>query len=171
VDRDAALRLYAWQGPDLFELAFVELGEDRLTARGTQLRSGYRLTYVVETSSMFVSELLRAEVETVHGIGTLDLRRGTKPLRDDVLDLDLWASPLFNSLPVLRDRLHEGGDARDYTMAFVRVPELSVERSAQRYVPLGRGAVRYRSGDFTADLQFDRDGFVVSYPGLADRVR
>jgi uncharacterized protein len=165
------LRLYAWQGPDLFELAFVELEEDRLTARGTQLRSTHRLEYVVETSSMFVSELFRAEVETVHGIGTLDLRRGTKPLRDDVLDLDLAASPLFNSLPVLRDRLHEGGgEARDYTMAFVSVPELSVERSAQRYVPLGRGAVRFRSGDFSADLQFDRDGFVVSYPGLADRV-
>jgi len=165
------LRIYAWQGQDLFELAFVELEADRLTARGTQLRSTHRLEYVVETSSMFVSELFRAEVETVHGIGTLDLRRGTKPLRDDVLDLDLAASPLFNSLPVLRDRLHEGGgEARDYTMAFVSVPELSVERSAQRYVPLGRGGVRFRSGAFAADLQFDRDGFVVSYPGLADRV-
>ena len=165
------MRVYAWQGPDLFELAFVELGDNRLTARGTQLRSSYRLTYVVETSSTFVSELLRAEVETVHGIGTLDLRRGTKPLRDDVLDLDLQASPLFNSLPVLRDRLHEGGgEAREYTMAFVRVPELSVERSAQRYVPLGRGLVRFRSGSFTADLEFDADGFVARYPGLADRV-
>src|SRR4051812_42769674 len=76
------MKLYAWQGPDLFELAFVDVRDDRLTARGTQLRSAYRLTHVVETSHMFVSELLRAEVETVHGIGTLDLRRGTKPLRD-----------------------------------------------------------------------------------------
>jgi uncharacterized protein len=165
------VRLYAWQGPDLFELAFVELEHDRLSARGVQLRSSYRLEYVVETSAMFVSELLRAEVETVHGIGTLDLRRGTKPLRDDVLDLDLQASPLFNSLPVLRDRLHEGGDARDYTMAFVHVPELSVERAQQKYVPLGRGAVRFRSASFTADLEFDREGFVTRYPGLADRVR
>jgi uncharacterized protein len=171
VDRNAALKTYAWQGPDLFELAFVELRDDRLTARGTQLRSSYRLTYVVETSSMFVSELIRAEVETAHGIGTLDLRRGTKPLRDDVLDLDLQASPLFNSLPILRDRLHEGGEAREYTMAFVRVPELSVERSAQRYVPLGRGLVRFRSGSFTADLEFDADGFVTRYPGLAERVQ
>jgi hypothetical protein len=165
------VRLYAWQGPGLFELAFVELGEDRLTARGTQLRGDSRLTYVVETSQMFVSELLRAEVETVHGIGTLDLRRGTKPLKDDVLDLDLEGSPLFNSLPVLRDRLHDGGDAREYVMAFVNVPALSVERSAQRYVPLERGVVRFRSGTFTADIEFDVDGFVTRYPGLAERVR
>jgi hypothetical protein len=118
------MKLYAWHGPGIFEVAFVDLGDDRLTARGTQLRPDYRLSYVLETSEMFVSEHLRAEVETVRGAGTLDLRRGTKPLKDDVLDLDLQASPLFNSLPVLRDRLHEGGDAREYTMAFVNVPEL-----------------------------------------------
>jgi hypothetical protein len=164
------VKLYAWQGPGLFEVAFVDLGEDRLTARGTQLRPEYSLSYVLETSAPFVSEHLRAEVETVRGAGSLDLRRGTTPLKDGVLDLDLQASPLFNSLPVLRDRLHEGGEAREYTMAFVRAPELSVQRSAQRYVPLGRGVVRFRSGSFTADIEFDADGFVVRYPGLAERV-
>jgi hypothetical protein len=170
VDRNATVKLSAWQGPGIFELASVDLHDDRLTARGTQLRSDYRLSYALETSSMFVSERLQADVETVDGIRTLDLRRGTKLFKDDVLDLDVWASPLFNSLPVLRDRLHDGGVAREYTMAFVRVPELSVERSSQRYVPLGRGAVRYRSGTFSADLEFDADGFVVRYPGLAERV-
>jgi hypothetical protein len=164
------VKLYAWQGPGIFELAFVDLHGDRLTARGTQLRSDYRFSYALETSNMFVSERLQAELETVSGVRTLDLRRGTKPLKDDVLDLDVSGSPLFNSLPVLRDRLHEGAAARDYTMAFVRLPELSVERSAQRYVPLEHGAVRYRSGTFSADLEFDADGFVVRYPGLAERV-
>jgi hypothetical protein len=165
------VKVYAWQGPGLFEVAFVDLEADRLTARGTQVRAGYRLSYAFNTSSMFVSERIQAEVETVEGVRTLDLRRGTKPLKDDVLDVDLYASPFFNSLPVLRDGLHEGGEARAYTMAFVRVPELSVDRSAQRYVPLERGVVRYRSGTFTADLEFDEDGFVVRYPGLAERVR
>jgi uncharacterized protein len=164
------MRLYAWRGPAIFELAFVDLEADRLTARGTQLSADYRLSYVLETSQMFVSERLRGEVETVHGVGMLDLRRGTKPLKDEVLDIDLQASPLFNSLPVLRDRLHDGGVARDYVMAYVNVPELSVERSAQRYVPLERGVVRYRSGSFSADIEFDADGFVVRYPGLAERV-
>ena len=165
------MKAYAWQGPGLFEVAFVEVAHDRLTARGTQLRAGYRLEYVLETAELYVSERLRVDVETALGLGTIDLRRGTKPLKDDVLDVDLAASPLFNSLPVLRDRLHEGGDARDYTMALVSVPELATTRSEQRYVPLGRGAVRFRSGSFSADLQFDRDGFVLRYPGLAERVR
>ena len=56
------------------------------------------------------------------------------------------------------------------SMAFVNVPELSVERSTQRYVPLGRGVVRFRSGTFTSDIEFDADGFVLRYPGLAERV-
>jgi hypothetical protein len=171
VDRQAAVRAYAWQGPGLFELALVELEDDRLSARGTQLRAGLRLSYAFQTSTSFVSERLQAEVETADGMRTLDLRRGTRPLKDDVLDVDVHASPLFNSLPVLRDRLHRGGEARSYTMAFVRLPELSVERSEQRYVPLERGVVRYRSGTGAADLEFDPDGFVVRYPGLAERVR
>jgi len=55
-------------------------------------------------------------------------------------------------------------------MAWVAVPELAVSRSRQRYVPLERGTVRFRSGSFTADIEFDADGFVLAYPGLAERV-
>jgi hypothetical protein len=165
------VNVYAWEGPGLFEIAFVDVRGDRLSARGTQLGPAHRLSYAIHTTSTFVSESLQAEVETADGVRTLDLRRGTRPLRDAVLDIDLARSPLFNSLPVLRDRLHEGGEAHAYAMAFVNVPELSVERAEQRYVPLERGIVRFRAGTFTADLEFDADGFVVRYPGLAERVR
>jgi hypothetical protein len=167
----ARVSLRAWQGDGRFELAFVDLDGDRLSAHGTQLAPSYRLTYALHTSAGFVTERLQVEVETLRGARTLDLQRGTKPLHDDVLDADLEGSPLFNSLPVLRDALHAGGEAREYTMAFVNVPDLSLERTAQRYIPLGRGVVRFRSGDYTADLEFDRDGFVARYPGLAEAVR
>jgi hypothetical protein len=43
-------------------------------------------------------------------------------------------------------------------------------QSEQRYEPLGNGVIRFRAGDFTADIRFDGDGFVVDYPGLAKRV-
>jgi hypothetical protein len=164
------VRTYAWQGPGLYEIAFVDLQENRLSARGTQLRRDSRLSYVVETASAFVSERLQIELEDANGTRTLDVRRGMNPLRDDVLDFDLEDSPLFNSFPVLRDRLLDGGDARDYTMAFVHVPQLAIERHEQRYIPLERGVVRFRAGTFTADLEFDADGFVVRYPDLAERV-
>jgi hypothetical protein len=52
----------------------------------------------------------------------------------------------------------------------VAVPELTVEPSRQTYTHLGRGLVRFASGDFRSDLVFDTDGCVVDYPGLAARL-
>ena len=166
------VRSYAWQGADAarLELAFVDLHEDRLTARGTQLGADYRLSYALETAAHFVSERLTAECESAGGRKTVELRRGTSPLTDDVLDVDLGFSPLFNSLPVLRDRLLEAAVSHDYVMAWADVPSLDVSRSEQRYVPLGDGIVRYRDATFSADIHFDGEGFVVDYPGLARRV-
>lgn len=97
-------------------------------------------------------------------------------VRSNVVELegadyfDVFASPFFNSLPVVRDGLLAGGEARTYTMRFVRVPELDTVLSEQRYEPLGGGVVRYSSGSFTADIEFDEDGFVVDYSGFLQRV-
>jgi hypothetical protein len=55
-------------------------------------------------------------------------------------------------------------------MTWVSVPDLTVSRSEQRYEPIAPGVVRFRSGSFEADLEFDDEGFVVRYPGLAERV-
>jgi hypothetical protein len=97
-------------------------------------------------------------------------------VRHEVLHLggadffDLFASPFFNSLPVIRDGLLDAGPARDYVMQFVHVPELTVEPSRQRYEPLGGRIVRYSSGDFQSDITFDADGFVLDYQGFLQRV-
>jgi uncharacterized protein len=82
---------------------------------------------------------------------------------------DLGWSPLFSSLPVIRDRLLEPGPPRDYLMRWVDVPSLKVSVSEQRYEPLGDGVVRFRAGDFVSDIAFDPDGFVVNYPGVGAR--
>jgi uncharacterized protein len=83
---------------------------------------------------------------------------------------DLGLSPLFNSLPVWRDRVLEERKTRDYVMLFVSVPDLGVLQSRQRYEPLDDRRLRYTSGDFTAVLDFDEDGLVVRYEHLAERV-
>lgn len=166
------MKALVWTGVEepLFEVAFVEVSDRRLSARGTQLGAAYRLTYEIETDSAFVTDRFVAECETDEGSRRIELRRGSE-LADATLDVDLQFSPLFNSLPVLRDGLLDGGAARTYTMAFVHVPELRVTPSSQEYTPLEPGIVRYRSGTFSADIEFDAEGFVVDYPRLAHRVR
>ena len=98
----------------------------------------------------------------------------TAPLTG-ALDCDLGLSPLTNTMPVLRHRLHREGGAADLLMAWVSVPDLHVHASPQRYEHLRTTAagavVRFSSGDFTADLLVDADGFVTDYPGLGTRVR
>ena len=102
-------------------------------------------------------------------------RQDDVALLDHALDCDLAWCPLTNLMPVLRHRLHREPGRHDLVMAWVRLPELTVSRSGQRYEHLRRNAdgtavVRFSSGAFSADLTVDADGFVVDYPGLARAV-
>lgn len=136
------------------ELARVEQTEPEFLASGTQLGVVYELRYRLEQGALHL-ELV--------GERTLELGL------DGADFFDLGWSPLFNSLPVIRDRLLEPGRPRDYLMRWVDVPSLEVSVSKQRYEPLGNGVVRFRAGDFVSDITFDADGFVVNYPGIGAR--
>ena len=97
---------------------------------------------------------------------------------DGALDCDLGLSPLTNFMPVRRHGLHDGAESRDFLMAWVSMPDLALFPSPQRYEHVRRDAdgavVRYldlgRHEGFTAELELDRDGLVIAYPGLARRV-
>jgi hypothetical protein len=146
----------AWVGDRAprMEVAHVELRGRELAAAGTQLGVAYELRYRLDRDVL--------QLELV-GERSLELRLG------DADFFDLGWSPLFNSLPVLRDRLLEQGPARDYVMRWVDVPSLDVTRSEQRYEPLGNRLVRFRSGSFTSEIEYDEQEFVIDYPGIARR--
>jgi len=146
----------AWvgDGAHRMEVAHAERRGRELVAVGTQLGAIYELRYRLEPG------LLRLEL-----VG----HRSLEIALDDADFFDLGWSPLFNSLPVIRDGLLEPGPARDYVMRWVDVPSLEMTTSEQRYEPLGDGLIRFRSGSFTADIQFDENQFVVDYPGIARR--
>jgi uncharacterized protein len=150
-------RTLVWSGLDAprMEIAHVERTDGGLRAAGTQIGEAYELRYELADD--------RLQLEVVG-------RRRTEVELEGCDFFDLAFSPLFNSLPVLRDGLLQGGDARDYVMRFVDVPELEADDAEQRYEPLGEGRVRFSSGSFVAELEFDADGFVVRYEGLAQRV-
>jgi hypothetical protein len=146
-----------WRGLDepRMEIARVDVDGSALRARGTQVGVAYELRYELEP------ETLRVEV-----VGERKLE-----VELDGLDcFDLGNSPLFNSLPVLRDGLLAGASARDYVMRWVSVPELEVHEAPQRYEPLGDRAIRFSSEGFVADIRFGDDGLVDHYEGLAERL-
>jgi uncharacterized protein len=146
----------AWMGDGAprMEVAHVTQIEPTVAASGTQLGATYELRYLLGPEALHLALV---------GERTLELGL------DGADFFDLGWSPLFNSLPVIRDRLLDPGPARDYRMRWVEVPSLQVTISEQRYTPLGDGVVRFQSGDFLSDIEFDAEGFVVSYPGIGAR--
>jgi hypothetical protein len=91
---------------------------------------------------------------------------------DGAIDIDLAASPFTNTLPIRRLELEEG-EARDIETVYFSFPDLAVSRDPQRYTCLEQGRLyRFasRDSDFTRDIEVDRHGLVVTYPGLFRRV-
>jgi uncharacterized protein len=137
------------------EVAHVERTGSGLTAVGTQLGPVYELRYRLEPTRLYVEVVGQRSLEV--GLAGADF-------------FDLGLSPLFNSLPVIRDKLLEPGPARRYEMRWIDVPSLAESMSEQSYEPLGNGHVRFSSAGFTSDIRFDEAGFVLDYPGIATRV-
>lgn len=196
------VRVWSKEEPFLgAELADVTVGDDGLSARGSAIGTSpfpYQLEYEVTTVEEFVTSVLGVRTKGKDWSRRLELRRASdgswsvevesegapdlpvpggnlEPVAE-ALDCDLGLSPLTNSMPILRHRLHEGGGPVDFLMAWVSVPDLAVHPSRQRYTFLRREQdariVRYesRGGDFVADLRVDDDGLVIDYPRLARRI-
>src|SRR5215472_12889415 len=108
----------AWlgDGAPRMEVAHVEQTEPEFVASGTQLGVIYELRYRLAEGA------LRLDL-----VGERTLELGL----DGADFFDLGWSPLFNSLPVIRDRLLEPGPARDYVMRWIDVPSLEVSMSEQ----------------------------------------
>ncbi|WBC13507.1 putative glycolipid-binding domain-containing protein [Micromonospora sp. WMMA1998] len=89
----------------------------------------------------------------------------------EALDVDLGGSPLTNTLPIRRIGLGRlpADLATGVKVAWVLLPSLAVIPAEQVYTSLGPGRVRYAGDGFTAELEVDPEGFVVRYPGLAER--
>jgi hypothetical protein len=78
------------------------------------------------------------------------------------LDIDLGWTPATNTLQIRRLGLAVG-DRQTLDVAWLRFPELTLERVAQTYEHLGPTTWRYSAGGFSAVLEVDEHGFVRRY--------
>jgi uncharacterized protein len=201
VDAGRRARLLAWKGPDpvRVDVAHVTLASDSLTARGTSAVADYVVDWVLETGAAWVTRTLSVRARGDGFVRSLELARdadgtwsamrrqdGQPAAGLDVtglagaLDCDLGLCPFTNTMPVLRHDLVAGArrgesDPVQLVMAWVAVPDLTLEVSPQRYTPLapapdGGATIGFASGDFETTIEFDRDGLVRDYPGLASRL-
>lgn len=85
------------------------------------------------------------------------------------IDVDLGFTPATNTLSIRRlteptatDAIAVG-ETRSLPVAWLQFPELVVTRNEQSYTHLAPDRWLFRSGDFSAELAIDADGYVLRY--------
>jgi uncharacterized protein len=172
-------RRVAWRRSgtvDADEQCTVVLRESGLSLVGTVLATEdgvpVRIEYRVLTDAAGMTTAVH--VRDLRGFEqrTLDLVRDRKgawtlngtPARAlrGCADVDLGCSPSTNTLPIRRLRL---GVGRTQTIqaAWVRFPELTVQKTPQTYTRWDESTYRYASGTFEAELTVDDEGVVTDY--------
>ena len=90
---------------------------------------------------------------------------------DGALDVDVIFSPFFNALPIRRTGLYQRTDSVSLPVVYVRVPELSVEPETIVYSSSGPGEpIKLTSPVAQTNITVDDNGFILDYPGLAERI-
>jgi len=79
-------------------------------------------------------------------------------------------SPFFNALPMRRTGVYLGdGGSVAVPVIYLRVPELSLDVATISYTPETDG-ITVDSPVAPAMVKVDNDGFILDYPGLAERI-
>lgn len=89
------------------------------------------------------------------------------------LDVDVVFSPLFNALPIRRTGLHRRAESVTLPVVYVWLPDLTVKEAAISYTSAGpdtTDGIKLHSPVADTTVTVDADGFIVDYPGLAERI-
>ncbi len=92
---------------------------------------------------------------------------------DGALDVDVIFSPFFNALPIRRTGIYERTDTITIPVVYVRLPELSVDPATISYSSAGpdlTAGIKLHSPVAETTVTVDKDGFILDYPGLAERI-
>jgi hypothetical protein len=88
---------------------------------------------------------------------------------DGALDVDVIFSPFFNALPIRRTGLYQRTDSITCPVVYVRLPGLSVDPAVISYSSAPDG-IKLHSPVAETTIRVDDDGFILDYPGLAERI-
>lgn len=86
------------------------------------------------------------------------------------MDVDMVLSPFFNALPIRRIGVHRSCETVTVPVVYVYLPDLTVEAAEITYTGSGDGAVELKSPVAQTTVLVDDNGFVIDYPGLAERI-
>ncbi|WP_236055491.1 putative glycolipid-binding domain-containing protein [Mycobacterium sp. SM1] len=102
-----------------------------------------------------------------------DHRGESRAPYDGALDVDVVFSLFFNALAIRRTGLHERADSVTLPLVYVYLPDIAVDAATVSYTSTGPGdlqPIKVKSPVADVTVLVDADGFIVDYPGLAERI-
>jgi uncharacterized protein len=171
------------KGLGLEHLLLAERAADSIVLAFDEERGPFRLTYRLGWDERWSVRDAELTVATDQFTRSLSLRTDGKGRwrhgdgrsideLDGCIDVDIWPTPFTNTFPIRREPMVVG-QRRQFTVAWIRAPDLTIGPQPQAYTRLGEHLYRFENLDgsgFTAELAVDEDGLVVDYPGLFRRI-
>ena len=162
------------EGVGLEHLLLSERAADSVLLAVDEQQGPFRLAYRLTWDDAW--RLRQAELTAATGRSTRTLALNTDGRTidelDGCIDIDIWPTPFTNSFPIRREPMAVG-ERREFRMAWVFAPDLTVQPQAQAYTRLGERLYLFENLDgsgFQAELPVDDDGVVIDYADLFRRV-
>ena len=87
------------------------------------------------------------------------------------VDVDMVLSPFFNALPIRRIGVYRKAETVTVPVVYVGLPDLTVTAAQITYTGSDDGTgIRLQSPVAQTTVIVDDEGFVIDYPGLAERI-
>ncbi|MBV9639825.1 MAG: putative glycolipid-binding domain-containing protein [Mycobacteriaceae bacterium] len=185
--------ILTWRGYDVprMESTRVHLSGNRIKAYGrivagaTEVHPAFSASYDLVTDDAGATKRLSLTLTLAERDRQLSIARdeenmwsvsghqgqSARAAFSGALDVDVVFSPFFNALPIRRLDLHERADSIALPMVYVNVPEMTVDAAIVNYTSTGGlDSIKLHSPVADTTVSVDADGFIVGYPGLAERI-
>lgn len=183
--------MLTWRSHDLtrIESARVQLSGNRIKATGRIVAAAsaghpaFSVGYDLVTDDAGATKRLSVDVTTAERERQLSIARDeenmwlisgqegeSKEAVGGAVDVDLMFSPLFTALAIRRSGLHQHGGSATLPVVYVRLPDLTLVPATFAYRGSGGEAIMVKSPIAETTVVIDENGFIVDYPGLAERI-
>lgn len=184
--------MLTWRSHDLsrIESARVQLSGKRIKAIGriaaaaSEHHPAFSASYDLVTDDSGVTKRLSLDITTAERDRQLSIARDeenmwlitdhegeSRAAFDGALDVDMVLSPFFNALPIRRTGLYLTTETVTLPVVYVYLPDLTVSAAEITYTSAGSGSgIKLQSPVADTTIVVDDDGFIIDYPGLAERI-
>jgi len=184
--------MLTWRAPDISRMESVRIqlsgkrirAHGRIVAAATATNPAFGAFYEVQTDETGVTKRFGLTVTLAERERQLAIARDEENMwlvtdhqgerragYNGALDVDVVFSPFFNALPIRRLGLHERAESITLPMVYVNVPDMSVTAATVSYSSAGpHEGIKLRSPVADTIVTVDAEGFIVDYPGLAERI-